>query len=298
MTSKLTGMKVVLCLTPTALCSVSQDTNKWRMDHITDLYSCLKCDQYKWSEAGSTSCQKRSVEILHFSDVIPILILLSASSLMLLCLGVAVLFAIHYSTPVVWSAGGSMCFLMLGCLAASFISIFFYFGEPSALSCALQSWTFVCFYTVFFSCLTVRSFLIMCIFKMAVYLPRAHALWMKYNGQWLLVAGVSLLQLLLCGVWIANQATPEKDTKSFKDQLLIICIFRNMTAPFLCVILMSILSGLCFCFSYMGTDLPKNYNEAKAITFSMFLFCLSWAVFFTASLVSHSKYVQVIKALV
>ncbi|XP_062396169.1 taste receptor type 1 member 1-like [Sardina pilchardus] len=260
--------------------------------------ACPTCHTYEWSEAGSTSCQKRSVEFLYFSDVTSILILLSTSFLMLLCVGVAVLFAVHRSTPVVRSAGGSMCFLMLGCLAAASISIFFYFGEPSAVSCALQSWIFVYFYTVFLSCLTVRSFLIICIFKVAVYLPRAHELWAKYNGQWLLVAGISLLQLLLCGVWMASPAIPEKDTKSFKDQLLIICFLRNMTASYLCIILMFILSGLCFCFSYLGTDLPKNYNEAKGITFSMLLFWLSWAVFLTATLVSRTKYVQMIKALV
>ncbi|XP_042563467.1 taste receptor type 1 member 2-like [Clupea harengus] len=268
-------------------------------NHTADLYSCFACDEDEWSEPGSTSCQKRSVEYLHFSEVLPILLLLSASSLMVLSLAVAVLFAIHRSTPVVRSAGGSMCFLMLGCLAASAISVFFYVGEPSALSCAFQNWTFVLFYTVCLSCLSVRSFQIICVFKMAAYLPKAHALWVKYSGQWLVVAGVSLLQLLLCGIWMAtDRAIPERNTTSFKDRVLLICSIRYLIAPMFCAFFMFILSGLCFCFSYMGTDLPKNYNEARAITFSMLLFCLSWAIYITASMVSHSKYVLVIQAVV
>ena len=65
-----------------------------------------------------------------------------------------------------------------------------------------------------------------------------------------------------------------------------------------CAFFMFILSGLCFCFSYMGTDLPKNYNEARAITFSMLLFCLSWAIFYTAEFMSYSTSAQVVKIVV
>ncbi|XP_048096156.1 taste receptor type 1 member 1-like isoform X2 [Alosa alosa] len=275
-------------------CPINQYTN-----HTADLYSCLKCDQYDWSEAGSTSCQKRSVEFLHFSDVIPILILLSASSLMLLCLGVAVLFAIHYSTPVVRSAGGSMCFLMLGCLAASSISIFFYFGEPSALSCLLRSTPLTFFYTVCLSCLLVRSVSIICIFKMASHLPKAYALWVKYSGHWLLVAGVSFFQLILCVIAITvSPPMPINDMQSFKDQVVLRCIEKALIPVGFGLGLMCSVSGVCFLLSYMGKDLPKNYNEAKAITFCLLVSFLSWAAYLEAYMLSRSKYVQLIKAIV
>ncbi|XP_076132099.1 taste receptor type 1 member 1-like [Alosa pseudoharengus] len=272
-------------------------SNKYA-NHTADLYSCLKCDQYEWSEAGSTSCQKRSVEYLRFSDGYSIVLMVFASSFMLLCLGVAVLFAMHRSTPVVRSAGGSMCFLMLGCLATSATSAFFYFSELSTFSCITRVLVFVFFYTVCLSCLFVRSFQIICIFKMAAHLPKAHAWWVKYNGQWLVVAALSLLQLLLCTVWVATSPPSPKEDTSFKDQIVLQCNINDIVIAYVPVSLMLILSGLCFCFSYMGTDLPKNYNEAKAITFSMLLFCLSWAIFVTADLMSHTKYVQVVKIVV
>ncbi|KAL2103358.1 hypothetical protein ACEWY4_000226 [Coilia grayii] len=267
--------------------------------HTADLYTCLACGEDEWSDAGSTSCQKRSMEYLHYSDAFSVFLLLSASFLMLLCVGVAVLFAMHHSTPVVRSAGGSMCYLMLSCLAAATTSAFFHFGEPSALSCAVLNWTFIFFYTVCLSCLFVRSLQIIVIFKMATHLPRAHALWVKHNGQWLVVAAMSLLQLLVCATYMATgRAVPVRDTASFKDQILLTCSVNNMATTIVGIILLCIISALCFCFSYMGTDLPKNYNEAKSITFSILLFYLSWVVYFTAYILSSSKVVQVVKVVV
>ncbi|XP_031421480.1 taste receptor type 1 member 1-like [Clupea harengus] len=273
-------------------CSTDQYAN-----HSADLYSCLACDEFEWSEAGSTTCQKRSVEYLPFSDVFSILVLVSASSLIALSLAVTVLFAIHRSTPVVRSAGGSMCFLMLGCMAGSAASVCFHFGEPSALSCALRNTAYIYFYTACLSCLTVRSFQIICVFKMAAHLPRAHALWVKYSGQWLVVAGVSLLQLVFFGIEMAAaRPVPVSDTSSFKDLVVLTCFSKNTIPAFFSLFFMGGVSALCLLFSYMGTDLPKNYNEAKAITFSILLCHLSWVIFVTADVISRSKYVQFVKA--
>ncbi|KAL2103357.1 hypothetical protein ACEWY4_000225 [Coilia grayii] len=268
-------------------------------NHTAGLYSCLKCDTYEWSNAGSTSCQQRAVEYLRTSDGYSIVLMVLSSFFMLLCVGVAVLFAIHHSTPVVRSAGGSMCYLMLSCLAASTICVLFHFGKPSVLSCTLRNPAYIFFYTVCMSCLFVRSFQIICVFKMATHLPRAHALWVKHNGQWLVVAAISLFQLLLCITWMAvTPPLPTEDTTSFQNQIVLRCTVHDFIVSSLPLSFLWIISGLCFCFSYMGTDLPKNYNEAKAITFSILLFCLSWAIFFTAEFMSHSKYVQVVKAVV
>ncbi|KAL2103355.1 hypothetical protein ACEWY4_000223 [Coilia grayii] len=268
-------------------------------NYTADLYSCLPCAEFEWSDAGSTSCQKRSMEYLRYSDAFSVFLLLSASFLMLLCVGVAVLFAMHHSTPVVRSAGGSMCYLMLSCLAAATTSVFFHFGKPSALSCALCDTVFHFFYTTCMSCLFVRSLQIIVIFKMATHLPRAHALWVRYGGQWLLVAGVSLLQLLFCALWATvGSPAPERDTRSFRDQVVLNCLMENYVPVGFSVSLLGAVSFLCFFFAYMGTDLPKNYNEAKAITFCILLLYLSWTLFITAYLLSRSKYVTYVKVVV
>ncbi|KAM4570608.1 taste receptor type 1 member 1-like [Fundulus diaphanus] len=146
-----------------------------------DPYQCVGCKKTEWSEAGSTSCKLRLVEYLPFTDIGVILVMVAALILLGLILAISVLFAINFNTPVVRSAGGPMCFLILGCLTLCSLSVFFYFATCSFI----------------------------------------------------------ILPLLCC---------------------------------------------LCFIFSYMGKDLPKNYNEAKAITFCLLLLIITWIVFITGYL--------------
>ncbi|XP_028849154.1 taste receptor type 1 member 1-like [Denticeps clupeoides] len=266
-------------------------------NQTVDLYTCLKCQEDEWSTERSSACIKRSVEYLHFNEPLSIMIMVSATVFILLVITVSILFAYNYNTPVVRSAGGSMCFLMLGSLGLSSLSVFFYFGKPQPVDCALRNMLFIYFYTVCLACLGVRSFQIVCIFKMAAKFPKVHTWWVKHNGQWLVIIGITVVQTIICTVWMSvDRPMPQKDTESFRDKMLLNCDRQTMSFMPITLSFTWFLSFLCFCFSYMGTDLPKNYNEAKAITFSLLLFYVSWIVNFTTFLMSKDKYVQLVDA--
>ncbi|XP_008287220.1 taste receptor type 1 member 1-like [Stegastes partitus] len=178
------------------------------INRTEDPYDCIDCKDTEWSAEGSTSCNLRLVEFIPFTDSGAILIMLGAGALVGLTLVVSVLFAINYNTPVVRSAGGPMCFLILGCLSLCSISVFFYFGKPSVPSCVLRFLPCLLFYTVCLACFVVRSFQIVCI-----------------------------------------------------------------------------------------KDLPKNYNEAKAITFCLLLLILTWIIFATEYMLYRGKYIHTFNAL-
>uniref|UniRef100_A0A8C4E6N5 G-protein coupled receptors family 3 profile domain-containing protein n=1 Tax=Dicentrarchus labrax TaxID=13489 RepID=A0A8C4E6N5_DICLA len=123
-----------------------------------DPYKCINCKETEWSAEGSTSCSLRVVEYIPFTDSGAIVIMVGACTLMGLTLAMSVLFAINYNTPVVRSAGGPMCFLILGCLGLCSLSVFFYFGKPTTSFCILRVLPFILFYTVCLACFVVRSF--------------------------------------------------------------------------------------------------------------------------------------------
>ncbi|XP_064156289.1 taste receptor type 1 member 1-like [Anguilla rostrata] len=273
------------------LCDVCP--NGTYVNQSADPYSCLPCKKNEWSDPGSSSCTERSVEYVHITEPLSVLLMLSVSFMLFLAAAIAILFARNYSTPVVRSAGGKMCFLMLGCLSGSGFSVFFYFGIPNQIKCVLRSIFFPLFYTVCLSCLTVRSFQIVCIFKMAAKLPKAHAWWVKYNGQWLFIAVASTVQLIFSAL---SAPRPSNDTVTFKDQIIMGCDATSFI-PASCALLFAVFLGiLCFSFSYMGTDLPKNYNEAKSITFSVLLFYLSWISYFTIYFLYKGKHLPIFNA--
>ncbi|XP_065103924.1 taste receptor type 1 member 1-like [Paramisgurnus dabryanus] len=150
------------------------------VDYSRDPYTCFPCAESEWSDEGSTTCKTRTVVYLQFTDIASILVIFSTVCLIALLIFIFCLFAYNYNTPVVRSAGGNMCFLMLACLTMSSISVFFFFGQPTSVHCVLRNFIFTFFFTICLSCLTVRSFQIVCVFKMAAEFPKLHSLWTRF----------------------------------------------------------------------------------------------------------------------
>ncbi|CAG6021257.1 unnamed protein product [Menidia menidia] len=262
-----------------------------------DPYRCIPCQDSEWAAEGSTSCSLRLVEYVPFSDTSAVVILAGACVLVGLILAVSVLFTVHYNTPVVKSAGGPMCFLILGSLFLCTFSVFFYFGVPTEVSCALRYFPFTLLYAICLACFFVRSFQIVCIFKISAKFPKLNSLWMKYHGQWLLITGVFLAQAVLLTISFSlDPPRPYNETTWSADQIVLFCEWNIATASY-AFILLAVLCLLCFIFSYMAKDLPKNYNEAKAITFCLLLLILTWIIFITAYMLYQGKYIQTLNAL-
>ncbi|KFU95433.1 Taste receptor type 1 member 1, partial [Chaetura pelagica] len=148
----------------------------------SDLYSCQSCRVDEWAPARSEACFNRTVEFLSWSEPMSWALLTLAVLLMLLIAGLTLLFALNASTPVVKSAGGKMCFLMLGSLACACSSLFFYFGEPTWHTCLLRLPVFNISFTIFLSCIATRSFQIICIFKLNARWPALYEAWLRRGG--------------------------------------------------------------------------------------------------------------------
>ncbi|XP_047461824.1 taste receptor type 1 member 1-like [Mugil cephalus] len=267
------------------------------VNSTADPYTCTHCKETEWSEDGSTSCSLRVLDYVPYTDIDAILIIMGAWVLVGLTVVMSVLFAINYNTPVVRSAGGPMCFLILGCLNLSDISVFFHFGKPTTSFCALRYLPFLLFYTVCLACFVVRSFQIVCIFKIAAKIPKLQTWWKKYHGQWLIISAAFVTQGLI--LLISYSHTPPKpynETTLYSDRIVLCCDINLKTSSW-SILFLAFLCSLCFIFSYMGKDLPKNYNEAKAITFCLLLLILTWIFFAAECTLYRGKYIQSLSAL-
>ncbi|XP_056585722.1 taste receptor type 1 member 1-like [Triplophysa dalaica] len=268
------------------------------VDYSRDPYTCYPCAESEWSDEGSTACKIRSVVYLQFTEITSIVVIFFTSCLITVLIFIFCLFAFNYNTPVVRSAGGNMCFLMLASLTMSSISVFFFFGQPTSVDCILRNFMFSFFFTICLSCLTVRSFQIVCVFKMAAEFPKLHSLWVKHNGQWLFILFSSFIHFISCVLWATvSPDHPVRDSVTFNDQTMLICERRNTVTISIVLFISWFLGFLCISFSYMGRDLPKSYNEAKPITFSLLMYYLSWISYFTIYLTFQSKYVLLLNAL-
>ncbi|NWZ58273.1 TS1R1 protein, partial [Haliaeetus albicilla] len=238
----------------------------------SDLYSCQSCRVEEWAPARSEACFNRTAEFLNWSEPISWALLIPTILLMLLMAGLAVLFALNASTPVVKSAGGKMCFLMLGSLACAGSSLFCYFGEPTRQACLLQLPLFAISFTVFLLCVATRSFQIICIFKLNARWPALYEAWLRRRGPVLFIAAGTATQAVLC---LAAEATspsvPHWDYGVAAERVVLECTSSAGASRVAVIAYTVLLSVCCFVLSYAGKDLPASYNEAKCLTCSLFL---------------------------
>ncbi|XP_061207582.1 taste receptor type 1 member 1 [Neopsephotus bourkii] len=245
----------------------------------SDLYSCQHCGVEEWAPERSEVCFNRTVEFLPWSGPVSWALLIPTALLMLLMAGLAVLFALNASTPVVKSAGGKMCFLMLGALACACSSLLGYFGEPRQHTCLLQHPLYVIGLTTFLSCVATRSFQIVCIFKLNARCPALYEAWLRRRGPVLFVAASTLCQAVLCAALeAAEPSVPRRNYGISAERVLLECVPSSAVSQASTAGTV-LLSAACFALSYAGKDLPAPYNEAKCLTCSLLLHLAGSAVF-------------------
>ncbi|XP_077833252.1 taste receptor type 1 member 1 isoform X3 [Macaca mulatta] len=264
----------------------------------SDLYRCQPCGKEEWAPEGSQTCFPRTVVFLACQEHTSWVLLAANTLLLLLLLGTAGLFAWHLDTPVVRSAGGRLCFLMLGSLAAGSGSLYGFFGEPTRPACLLRQALFALGFTIFLSCLTVRSFQLIIIFKFSAKAPTFYRVWVQNHGAGLFVMISSAAQLLICLTWLVVWTPlPTREYQRFPHLVMLECTEANSLGFILAFLYNGLLSISAFACSYLGKDLPENYNEAKCVTFSLLFNFMSWIAFFTTASVYDGKYLPAVNML-
>ncbi|KAI7789922.1 taste receptor [Triplophysa rosa] len=268
------------------------------VNYSRDPYSCFSCGQSERFDGSSMTCKPRSVVYLQFTEIPSFALIFCNACLITFLFAMLFIFAFNYNTPVVRSAGGIMCFLMLVCMIMSCLSVFFFFGEPTAVKCGLRNLLFGFFNPICLSCLAVRAFQIVCVFKMAADYPNVHRVWVKYNGQWVSLVSLSVFHFFVCVSWMTfGPPKPFVDFVSFKDFGFFTCAKGHVISISMVAFVNIFLGSVCIGFAYVARDLPKNYSESKSITFSLVFFIVIWIFFFTVFFLINSKDILFVNAL-
>ncbi|XP_059510412.1 taste receptor type 1 member 1-like [Stegostoma tigrinum] len=260
---------------------------------------CTPCNPNQWSPSKSTICHKRYMVYLRWNENISIVIALATGIGLVLKVLIGTIFVIYFDTPIVKAAGGKLCFVLLLALAISCSSVYSFIGEPGPGICITRKLLFTVSYTTCLACLLVRSFQLVLIFKMASKLPKAYSYWVKYNGQYIFVFIMTLIEITSSCIWITHE-TPvfERFNDISQTESILMCGPTSVLFSILSVCGPIFLCLLCFMVSYLSKDLPKNYNEAKYITFSMAMVLISWIFLFLVIFSSPDSFMPCVEAAV
>ncbi|XP_017933324.2 G-protein coupled receptor family C group 6 member A isoform X2 [Manacus vitellinus] len=263
----------------------------------TDMDYCYRCNNKTyWAPINSTTCYKKTIYFLTWTDWFAVFLLLLSAFGVVLVLSICVIFTKNLNTPVVKASGGlTVCYIILFSHFLIFLSTIFFIDVPTEFKCKTRQALFGISFTLCISCILMKSLKILLAFSFDPKLQNFLKCMYKPIPT---VATCTGIQVIICTFWLIFRTPFVTQNFSIPRVIILECNEGSIVAFGIMLGYIAALAFICFIFAFKGRKLPENYNEAKFITFGMLIYFIAWIVFIPVYATTFGKYLPAVEIIV
>ena len=198
-----------------------------------------------------------------------------------LTLFVVVLFIKFNGNRIVRAYGRDLCYMILTGVAILFVCPFPFLVRPTTIACIFRgSLPGIAFLT----CYAPLFLKINRIYRIFLHAQTSVARPALVSSKSLLLCsfGIVAVQFLLSGVWFVSKIpNPDSVLSRNRDHIILTCKGESSSVLMLLNVLLSVIFIVSSTvLAFKTRKMPKNYNESKYIGITLYVTCVTWALFF------------------